>query len=134
VTPAEREHLLDRSYAAFNAGDTQAWPELWTEDLVWRMSGDAVWPGPREYVGYDGLERFREDWFGAWDEPTVRVVETEHLPDGDHTLLEARATGKAQGVEFELRVWQLVAFRDGRMATVDHFFDADAAREAAGLE
>ena len=40
MTPEEREDLLQRSYAAFNAGDTEGIRDVWTEDLVWRMGGD----------------------------------------------------------------------------------------------
>jgi ketosteroid isomerase-like protein len=133
MTQAEREHLLERSYAAFNAGDPDALREVWTEDLVWSVAVDASWPGPAEYRGYDGLERFREDWFGVWDEPAVERLVTEHLPDGKRTLIEARATGLVQGVKLELRAWQLVEFCDGRIAAVAHFLDAEPARKAAGL-
>lgn len=130
--PSCREHLLERSYAAFNAGDREGLREVWTEDLVWIMAGDVVWPGPAEYRGYDGLEQFRQDWFGAWDMPTVSRLATEHLP-GDRTLVKAHATGQMQGVDFALDVWQIVGFRDGRIAKVEHYLEEHAAREAAGL-
>jgi ketosteroid isomerase-like protein len=132
VTPAEREHLLERSYAAFNAGAHAQFPELWTDDLVWSLEGEAAWPGPREYRGYDGLRRFHEDWFGAWDEPRVTRTWTRHLP-GDRSLVEAHTTGSLHGHAFELDVWQIVTFRDGRIAGAVHFFDEQAARAAAGV-
>jgi ketosteroid isomerase-like protein len=129
VTPAEREALLERSYAAFNSGDEAALRDVWAEDLVWSLSDEGAWPGPLEYHGHDGLHRFRVDWFGTWDEPWVARANTEHLP-GDRSLIEARAGGKLQGLAFELTIWQVITFRDGRIATVMHHFEEDTARRA----
>jgi ketosteroid isomerase-like protein len=131
VTPEEREDLLERSYAAFNAGTDELWPALYVEDLVWNMERGGAWPGPSEYLGYEGLAAFRHDWFDTWDEPRVWRERTEHLP-GDRSLIHAAAQGRLQGNAFELRLWQVVTFRDGKIATVLHYFDEEPARAAAG--
>jgi ketosteroid isomerase-like protein len=130
VSPEERDDLVERAYAAFNAATDELWPALCVEDLVWSMAPLGAWPGPTEYRGYDGLVAFRRDWFDTWEEPRVWHEHTEHLTD-DRTLVHTAAAGKLQGDTFELRLWQVVTFRDGKIDTVTHYFDEAEAREAA---
>jgi ketosteroid isomerase-like protein len=132
VTPEERENVIERAFAAFNADDVGAAAEVLAADVVWHMP-DEGWPGPREYHGVEGVWQFRREWFETWEGPEVENTGNEHLPDIDRTLMRSRTRGRLQGIELDLIVWQLAEFRDGRIARVNHYFDEDEARRASGL-
>jgi ketosteroid isomerase-like protein len=128
VTPEARERLLERAYAAFNAADSEARRDIWSEDIVFRPVDG--WPGPQEYHGHDGLWQFRKDWFGTWDDAVVEAGRPEHLGD-EQALIAVCARGRAQGTEFELPFWQLARFRGECIAWVGNFLDEDEARAEA---
>ena len=128
MTREARERLLGRAYAAFNAADSEAWADIWSEDIVFRTV--VGWPGPREYHGHDGLWQFRKEWFSTWDDAVVEASRPEHLDD-EQSLIAVCARGRAQGTEFELPFWHLARFRDERIAWVGNFLDEDEARAEA---
>jgi ketosteroid isomerase-like protein len=51
----------------------------------------------------------------------------------DRVLVVERWTGRARGIEFDMRFTDVYEFRDGRCVRVDGFRDKAEALEAAGL-
>ena len=43
-----------------------------------------------------------------------------------------RGTGKGSGIEVDLEVWILYAFKDGKASRMEFFIDRDKAMRAAG--
>lgn len=107
--------------------------EMYTPECVWSGEDIEGWPGDTRYVGYAGLERFIDEWWGAWEEMRTLPVAVEAGRDGVFVL--ARCEGRARGgVPIEWELGQVAYFADdGRVSRVEHYNDVAAARKAAGL-
>ena len=127
------EALVRESYRAFNDRDLDTLRSMYTPDCVWSGEDIAGWPGDVVYVGHEGLEKFIDEWWGAWEE--MRTIPLDIQVGEQGVFVRVRCEGRARGgvhLEWELgQVTHLAA--DGRIERVSHFDDIKAARAAAGV-
>ena len=88
----------------------------------------------REFVGVEGLEAWFDDVSGYYEDLSWQILEIE--PVGERDAVRWRFAGRSgrTGVEFDTEMSQLWAYRDGRVARVDVFPDAEGALRAAGAD
>jgi hypothetical protein len=98
-------------------------------DLEWDapLGGlSAVARGPREWA------LWMADWLEMWESYVHRVVEYRDLGDWVLLPLDLRARG-LRGVPVEMRTFQIIQVRDGKVAVYRAFRTERKALEAAGL-
>ena len=61
----ENMEVVRRSFEAWNAGDMDAFRELYDPDAIMRMAED--WPEPGPYVGREAIMREFEQLRQTWD-------------------------------------------------------------------
>jgi ketosteroid isomerase-like protein len=85
------------------------------------------------YRGHDGFRRWVSIWLDAWEESSMGPG--EYVDAGDKVLVvfAMKAKGKGSGVELERKDGIVFEVRDGRVARLDYYGNADQALEAAGL-
>jgi ketosteroid isomerase-like protein len=86
------------------------------------------------YRGYDGWERFMQNWTEGFDQWSF---ELEQLVDAGHDRVVAvarqRGIGKESGVPVDLEFGMLYELNAGRVTRVRVILDPASALEAAGL-
>jgi ketosteroid isomerase-like protein len=88
---------------------------------------------PSQFLGRDGAREFLEGISDAWRSMTVEIKETIQVSENQILAVERwRASGR-QGIEADVEVTDLYAFRNGLISGVDGFRDKMEALEAAGL-
>jgi ketosteroid isomerase-like protein len=117
-------------YARWNAGDTAALAELFTEDIQYQNSPE--WPGQRVYRGADAVIRFLEEVaeiiaLNPVDIVSADVIESEILIE-----LRARTHGQLSGLDLDDgALFHVAQMRDGQVARVRVYLDRDQAKRAA---
>jgi ketosteroid isomerase-like protein len=83
--------------------------------------------------GHAGVRRWWSNWFEAFPDYNIEVVEAHDL--GDLVLATVRALGHGAGSElpFEDNVWHVSRWRDGKCVWWQIFYTEAEALEAAGL-
>ena len=92
--------------------------------------------GPGEiYRGHDELRRWYQEWFiEAWEESSVEAEDV--VAAGDNCCVytaHIQGRGKASGIEIDMRVHDVVLFRDGKWLKRTSYMDRSEALKAAGL-
>jgi ketosteroid isomerase-like protein len=117
-------------YARWNAGDTAALAELFTEDIEYQNSPE--WPGQRVYQGAGSVIRFLEEVaeiiaLNPVDIVSADVIESEILIE-----LRARTHGRLSGLDLDDgALFHVAKMRDGRVARVRVYLDREQAKRAA---
>jgi ketosteroid isomerase-like protein len=85
------------------------------------------------FRGHAGMTDFLETQAETWERAVAEPVAIQDL--GDHALVEVRldAVGRASGIPVNRTNWNVLAFRDGKIATVRVYMTKEEALEAAGL-
>ena len=94
------------------------------------------WPGlgPAVY-GVEGVRRWAEEFLGHWE--WVRFDVREVIEVDDETVFvwsHAHARGKGSGVDIEMDIYDVLTFRDGRIALRRTWPDRAPAVATAGIE
>ncbi len=119
--------LIKAGYEAWNAGDRQWVLDHMTPDVEWVSPPDD--PDPGTFQGYQGVQRFWDNWKELFGQLQFEAVDFEDL--GDHVLVVARrlGIGNVSGVRVEEQVIQVFSFGDdGRCYRVAEYYDPDEAR------
>jgi len=129
----ENAEVVRAAFAAWNAGDREAWLALSHPDVEWSSAilrqvegGDALHRGRAE-VG-----EFWDDWHALWD-LDIEVSELRDLGDTVLVLAQLRTRGKSSGAEVERFVGYTIGFEDGLIRRARAYASAEKALEAAGL-
>ena len=122
--------MIRAGFAAWNAGDMDAFGELLAPDVVLRLPEG--WPEPGPYVGREAAMRQyaqnREVFEADWLEPITDVIDA-----GDRVLVRLIWHGAGQGPESALEWTTICTVRDGSIISIDYFWDHTEALEAVGL-
>ena len=116
------------------------------QDRDWATVEDAIHPdavldvsrnvfNPGTHRGIEGLRRFMEQTDEMWENFDVTPV--EYIDAGDKVVVANRisGTGRGSGVETEMLLFAVIAFRDGKISRyTGGFRDRAEALEAAGLQ
>ena len=122
MTPAEKLALLERSYAAFEALNSEALIRLYTPDCEYRMGSMGAAFGTAAFCGHDGLRELigaisesAESFEAAID--GVRITSEQVLQLFGHN----NARSRINHIEVSMRFWQEIEFRDGLILSVTQF-------------
>jgi ketosteroid isomerase-like protein len=124
----ENVELIRRSIAAFE-DDEETWLAAVDPDHVWYPLEEGNIPSH----GRDAAQAIRKRWLESWE--THRIDVEEILDGGDSVVacLHVMGTGKASGLEVDLRFYMHWKVRDGKMVYLYEYADRDEALKAAGL-
>jgi ketosteroid isomerase-like protein len=129
----EDVEIVRRAIAAFNERDFSQVPEVFDPEIVIDLSGNIF--NPDVYRGYDGVKRYVETIEEMWDRFEFEVEEV--IPVGHAVITATRASGvgRGSGIPVDMRVFQVITLRGGRLLHMTGAFrDRAEAFEAAGLE
>jgi ketosteroid isomerase-like protein len=133
--PHENVQVVHAAIDAVNRGDPEAFMACLDPEVVW--DDTEGWAGLRGV--YRGPAEVR-DWFQAalvepWDSLEIAAEEIAEASDGERVSVEGsvRARGRTSGAEADIRVWQVLWLRGGRITRRELYWTRDEAAEAAGL-
>ena len=123
--------VLGTGYARWNAGDTDALAELFTEDIEYQNAPE--WPGQRVYHGADAVIRFLRDEVAEFIALNpVEIVRTDIIENEILIELRARTHGAMSGLDLDDgALFHVARMRDGRVARVRVYMDRQEATRAA---
>jgi ketosteroid isomerase-like protein len=129
--PSDNIEVFNRAVRAVNEDDEHALQELITDDAeVFALR--SVTEG--SYIGMDGMRTFLADNRESFDFFRLSYDDVRDLGDGRVLAIgKVRIRGKGSGVETDVPSAQVITFREGRIAHLHDYRDADKALEAAGL-
>lgn len=117
-------------FDVWNAGDMDAFRELYDPDVTVRTVED--WPEPGPYVGREAAMGFFEQLRDTWHADTL--VPTSDLIDaGDRVVVRYIWRGAGHGPDLSMEGTIVFTMRNGRVVLQEFFWDHDDALEAAGL-
>jgi uncharacterized protein (TIGR02246 family) len=131
--PTDNVEVIRRAFAAFSAGDIDAFMDLFTDDAV--VQTDPSFPEGGTLVGHEPIRRLHEGLHEGWHGGSA-VIATDVRTAGDRIFasVDWTATGEASGIETSSR-WHIVVWvRDGKIARWRYFADRAEALDAAGLQ
>jgi hypothetical protein len=125
---------LDRSF------EPNAILAAWAGDPLWRHAHpDIEWfsdvpPLPRMASGARGVSMWWKEWVEVWESYVFTTVELRDLEDWVLNVADIHARGR-QGIDVEMRVFELARVRDERIAVYHAGFRSESTvLKAAGLE
>ena len=102
----ENVEVVRALFEAWNAGDMDAFRELYHPDAIMRMAED--WPEPGPYFGREAIMREFEQLRQTWDGRDTAEPIGDFIDVGDRVAVRHIWRGAGQGPEAERRV-------DGRL-------------------
>ena len=124
---------LRQAAEAFNGGDRTAFLALCDPEVENIPPRD--WPESEPIRGREAVWDFYIETTSLWDKRSVEYAEIMEVGD-DKIVAELRqdVRGKASGVPVEWAFWQVVTFREGKLAHAEFYIDRTEALKAVGLE
>jgi ketosteroid isomerase-like protein len=125
----ENVEVVKAGYAAWNAGDMDAFRDLHDPEVIARSAEG--WPEPGPFVGREAVmrewEQVRDAWKGVL-EPISDFIEA-----GDRVAVRHiwRVAGK--GPEVNLEITNVLMLRKGKIVYQEFFWDHAEALEALGV-
>jgi ketosteroid isomerase-like protein len=127
----EDVEVARRAFDSFNRRQLASAVEAFDSDAEWVPYLAAL-----EEETYRGRGQIEAMWRDVLrDFPDFRIELMEVVMEWGHTLLlevEFQGMGRASGADTRTTVFQVVSFRDGRVARVEGFRDRTEALEAVG--
>jgi ketosteroid isomerase-like protein len=123
--------LVRQGYEAWNAGDMRWVLDHLAPGVEWVAAADN--PDPDTYRGYEGVERFWQEWRASVGQ--LRFEPEQFVEADEQVLVVARRTGRGEhsGAVIADRIVQVFTFgSDGKRVRVEEFFDERKALEAIG--
>ena len=126
----ENVEVVRAGYEAWNAGDMDAFRELYDPDVIVRTVED--WPEPGPYVGREAAMRFHEQLRDTWDVNT-RVPISDFIDAGDRVAVRYNWRGAGHGPDLNMELTLVFTMRKARIVYQEFFWDHAEALEAVGL-
>jgi uncharacterized protein len=103
---------LRRGYEALNSGDLSEVHALLHPDIEWQEDGAA--PEAGVHQGRDTFETFLRSWLESFND--FRIEPEQIVEDDDRliALVHQSGTGRASGIEVEVRIAHVWTIKDGR--------------------
>jgi ketosteroid isomerase-like protein len=123
----ENVEIVRRSFEAYLRGDFAGAVAYLASDVVYEVGQELPARGADEVI-----ERWQR-WEDAW--VRLETVGEEFIDAGDHVIVPVRYSGRgrASGIEFEERLFEVHTLRDGKCVHKRDFSERTEALEAAGL-
>lgn len=103
--------------------------EFYVPDAV--MDNTEFFPGAPPYEGADGYQRWFEETMAPYVDVAWEVESVEVIAERVFSIAWIRGREPSDGTLLEVRLALNYTMRDGRIARIDVFLDAERAREAA---
>src|SRR5436853_2310894 len=114
----ENVEIVRAAYDAWNAGDMDAFRELYDTDAIMRMAEN--WPEPGPYFGRDAVMREFEQLREAWDADTIEPI-SDYIDAGDRVVVRVVWRVIGRGPESNLEFTIVYTIRKGRIFYQEHF-------------
>ena len=124
----ENVEIVRRTFG-FGLSDIDAWLELYDPEIEWLPAPQSL-QAAESYRGHEGVRRFWDDLFSAWERYEVEAQEFRDL--GDQVVVIALVRARSpRGMELN-EVWSgLFTLRAGKIVRFQGFADRDGALDAA---
>ena len=126
----ENVETLLRQYEQF-ARDGGIVADIYAPDAEWMAARED--PDAATHRGVEAIGAYFAQWFGAFEESKLQVVETIDAGDKVFAWVTFSGRGIRSGAPVELQQAQIFSFRDGKVVRVEEYFDRAEGLEAAGL-
>jgi ketosteroid isomerase-like protein len=129
---SEENLELARRYIELSRRRDWSQLELLSDNVVYRPLAEVTETG--EYYGRDGFRHYMEGFLESdWAEDFT-FDGTSFREHGDAVIvrIEMRGKGRASGIDFSARIFEVLTFKDGEIVRVEDFLDRDDAVRAAG--
>jgi ketosteroid isomerase-like protein len=126
----ESVEAVRANFEAWNAGNMDAWGELFDPDVI--MRNPEGWPEPGPQVGREAVLRFIKQLRDTWDTDALEVV-SDYTDVGDRVAVRFIWHGAGRGPEADLEMTGVYTVRKGRIFGLEFFWDHAEALQAVGL-
>ena len=130
VATARSAVLVERLYAAFEQGDTEAALDSLADDVVWTEPENPWNPTGGTWRGRAGVTKWLA--IGRESEEIIELLPMDFLAKGDTVIVTGHMTCRARSTNrvYESDFVHVIQVRDGKIARFQEFFDTWAAAEA----
>ena len=126
----ENVEIVRAAYAAWNSGDVDDLRELLHPDAIMRMPEG--WPEPGPFVGREAVMRQFEQLRETWDTDAAEPI-GDFIDVGDRVAVRFVWRGAGHGPESNIELTTIQTVRNGKILSVDYYWDHAEALEAVGL-
>ncbi len=121
--------------AALSRGDVEGLVELFDPDIEWIPNPDFPIGANERWHGHEGLRNWHREWFvEPWEHVDVDIDEVIDAGNNRYVYVaHIQGRGRASGIEVDMRIYDVMTFRDGRAIRRMSFMDKQRALEAARL-
>jgi uncharacterized protein len=126
----ENVEIVRRSFEAWNAGDMEAYRELYDPDSVLRMPEG--WPEPGPYFGREAVIRQLEQIRDAWDSDVAEAI-SDFIDAADRVVVRFVLHGQGRGPEAKLEMTVVFTVRKGRILSLEASWNHAETLETLGL-
>jgi ketosteroid isomerase-like protein len=126
----ENVEIMKASFEAWNAGDMDAFRDLFDPDVILRTVEG--WPEPGPYVGREAVMRLFEQNRVTWDANTVEAI-SDFIDGGDRVAVRMIWRGAGHGPGLNLEWTTICMMRKGRIVYQEFFWDHAEALDTLGL-
>ena len=126
----ENVEVVRAVYETWNAGDMDAFRDLYDPDVI--MRPPEGWPEPGPFVGREAVMHEWEHVREAWNADVVEPI-SDFIEAGDRVAVRHIWRVAGQGPEVNLEVTNVLMVRNGRVIYQEYFRDHAKALEALGL-
>jgi ketosteroid isomerase-like protein len=122
--------IVRKLIEAWNAGDMNAFRDLYDPEII--MRPPERWPEPGPFVGREAVMREWHQTRETWDADIVEPI-SDFIDAGDRVVVRHVWRGIGQGPESNIETTQVTTVRKGLILHQEFFWDHAEALEAAGL-
>jgi ketosteroid isomerase-like protein len=126
----ENVEVVKAAYVAWNAGDMDAFRELYDPDVIARPP--ERWPEPGPFVGRDAVMREFEQLRATWDADAVEPI-SDFIDAGERVVVRQIWHGAGVGPEANMEFTQVFTVRRRRVVFLEHFWDHAEALQTVGV-
>ena len=126
----ENVEIVRAVFAAWNAGDMDAFRELYDPNVILRAVEG--WPEPGPEVGREAVMRQFEQMRETWDADALELI-SDFIDAADRVVVRFIWRGTGHGPEANLEATAVYTVRKGRVFVLEHFWDHAEALETLGL-
>jgi uncharacterized protein len=126
----ENVEIVRAGLEAWNAGDMDAFRELYDPDIIMRTPEG--WPEPGPYVGREAVMREFEQLQQTWDTYVTELI-GDIIEAVDRVVMRQVWHGVGHGPESHLEFTIVFTLRKGRIFYQEFFWDHAEALETLGL-
>src|SRR5688572_16882080 len=126
----ENVETVKAAYAAWNAGDMDAFRELYDPDVI--MRPPERWPEPGPFVGREAVMRQFGQLRETWDADALEPI-SDFIEAADHVVVRQIWRGAGYGPESNMEMTNVVTVRRGKIVYQEFFWDHAEALETLGL-